>query len=151
MPQVAIVMGSESDKPVMQQAADVLDSLGVSNEVVVMSAHRTPQKVQEYAVSAKDRGIKVIIAGAGMAAHLPGVISAWTTLPVIGVPIAAGELRGLDALYAIVQMPGGVPVATFGIGNSGAKNAAYFAASILALSDEEVRRKYDEFRAKQSA
>jgi 5-(carboxyamino)imidazole ribonucleotide mutase len=151
MPQVAIVMGSESDKPVMQQAADVLDSLGVSNEVVVMSAHRTPQKVQEYAVSAKDRGIKVIIAGAGMAAHLPGVISAWTTLPVIGVPLAAGELRGLDALYAIVQMPGGVPVATFGIGNSGAKNAAYFAASILALSDEEVRRKYDEFRAKQSA
>lgn len=150
MPQVAIVMGSESDRPTMQQAADVLDSLGVSHEVVVMSAHRTPQKVQEYAQSAKERGIQLFIAGAGMAAHLPGVIAAWTTLPVIGVPLAAGELRGLDALYSMVQMPGGVPVATFGIGSSGAKNAAYFAASVLGISDEGIRAKYEEFRARQS-
>lgn len=150
MPQVAIVMGSESDKAIMQLAVDVLDSLGVSTEVMVMSAHRTPDKVREYARSARDRGIKLFIAGAGMAAHLPGVIASWTTLPVIGVPLPAGELRGQDALYSMVQMPAGVPVATFGIGNSGAKNAAYFAASILALSDETVRRKYDDFRKRQS-
>lgn len=150
MPQVAIVMGSESDKPTMQLAADVLDSLGVSTEVVVMSAHRTPDKVREYARSAKERGVKLIIAGAGMAAHLPGVMAAWTSLPVIGVPLPAGELRGQDALYAMVQMPGGVPVATFGIGSSGAKNAGYFAAAVLALSDEQVRAKYEEFRRRQS-
>lgn len=150
MPQVAIVMGSESDRPTMQLAADVLDSLGVSTEVVVMSAHRTPDKVQEYARTARDRGIKLFIAGAGMAAHLPGVIASWTTLPVIGVPLPAGELRGQDALYSMVQMPAGVPVATFGIGNNGAKNAAYFAASVLALGDETVRQRYEDFRRKQS-
>ncbi|MGI5837817.1 MAG: 5-(carboxyamino)imidazole ribonucleotide mutase [Chloroflexota bacterium] len=150
MPQVAIVMGSESDRATMQLAADVLDSLGVSTEVVVMSAHRTPDKVREYARSARDRGIKLFIAGAGMAAHLPGVIASWTTLPVIGVPLPAGELRGQDALYSMVQMPAGVPVATFGIGNSGAKNAAYFAASILASCDETVRQKYEDFRNRQS-
>jgi 5-(carboxyamino)imidazole ribonucleotide mutase len=150
MPQVAIVMGSESDKPTMQLAADVLDALGVSAEVVVMSAHRTPERVRDYARSAKERGIQVIIAGAGMAAHLPGVIAAWTELPVIGVPLPAGELRGQDALYSMVQMPSGVPVATFGIGNSGARNAAYFAASVLSLSDAAVRAKYEEFRKRQS-
>ncbi|MGE5619355.1 MAG: 5-(carboxyamino)imidazole ribonucleotide mutase [Sphingomonadaceae bacterium] len=150
MPQVAIVMGSESDRPTMQLAADVLDCLGISNEMVVMSAHRTPEKVREYARSAKGRGIQVIIAGAGMAAHLPGVLAAWTTLPVIGVPVPAGELRGQDALYSMVQMPSGVPVATFGIGNSGARNAAYFAASVIAIADEEVRRSYEEFRKRQS-
>ncbi len=150
MPQVAIVMGSESDRQTMQLAADALDALGVSNEVVVMSAHRTPDRVREYAQTAKDRGIQVIIAGAGMAAHLPGVLAAWTTLPVLGVPLPAGELRGLDALYAIVQMPGGVPVATFGIGNSGARNAAYFAASILGIGDEKIRQSYEEFRRRQS-
>src|SRR5512133_2275274 len=150
MPQVAIIMGSESDKPTMQLAADVLDSLGVSIEVVVMSAHRTPEKVREYAKSAREKGIKLVIAGAGMAAHLPGVIAAWTTLPVIGVPLPAGELRGQDALYSMCQMPSGVPVATFGIGNSGARNAAYFAASVLALSDPVVRNGYDEFRKRQS-
>ena len=150
MPQVAIVMGSESDRATMQLAADVLDSLGVSTEVVVMSAHRTPDKVREYARGAAGRGVKLIIAGAGMAAHLPGVIAAWTSIPVLGVPLAAGELRGLDALYSMVQMPGGVPVATFGIGNSGARNAAYFAASVLGISDEAVRLKYEEFRQKQS-
>ncbi len=150
MPQVAIVMGSDSDKPTMQLAADVLDSLGVSAEVVVMSAHRTPEKVRDYAKAARDRGIKVIIAGAGMAAHLPGVIAAWTTLPVLGVPLPAGELRGQDSLYSMVQMPSGVPVATFGIGNSGARNAAYFAAALLGVSDPVVRSSYDEFRKRQS-
>lgn len=150
MAQVAIVMGSESDRPTMQLAADILDALGVSTEVVVMSAHRTPEKVREYARTAKERGLRLIIAGAGMAAHLPGVIAAWTTLPVLGVPLPAGELRGQDALYSMVQMPSGVPVATFGIGNSGARNAAYFAASVLSLSDEEIGRNYEEFRKRQS-
>lgn len=150
MPQVAIVMGSESDKPTMQLAADILDSLGVSTETVVMSAHRTPEKVREFAKTARDRGISVIIAGAGMAAHLPGVIAAWTPLPVLGVPLPAGELRGQDSLYSMVQMPSGVPVATFGIGNSGARNAAYFAAAILAVADPAARNSYDEFRRRQS-
>ncbi|HZK67226.1 MAG TPA: 5-(carboxyamino)imidazole ribonucleotide mutase [Chloroflexota bacterium] len=151
MPLVAVVMGSESDRPTMQLAADILNSLGVSNDVVVMSAHRTPEKVREYAATAQEKGIRLFIAGAGMAAHLPGVIAAWTTLPVIGVPLPAGELRGQDALYSMVQMPAGVPVATFGIGNSGARNAAYFAASVLALTDETIRAKYEEFRRRQSA
>lgn len=150
MPQVAIVMGSESDKPTMQLAADILDSLGVSTETVVMSAHRTPEKVREFAKTARDRGISVIIAGAGMAAHLPGVIAAWTPLPVLGVPLPAGELRGQDSLYSMVQMPSGVPVATFGIGNSGARNAAYFAAALLAVADPAIRNSYDEFRRRQS-
>ncbi len=150
LPQVSIVMGSESDRPTMQLAAEALESLGVSTEVVVISAHRTPDRVREYAQTAKERGIQLFIAGAGMAAHLPGVIASWTTLPVIGVPIPAGELRGQDALYSMVQMPAGVPVATFGIGNSGARNAAYFAASVLALNDEAVRQHYEEFRRKQS-
>ena len=143
-------MGSESDRPTMQLAADILHSLGVSSEVVVVSAHRTPEKVREYAQSARERGIRLIIAGAGMAAHLPGVIASWTTIPVIGVPLPAGELRGLDALYSMVQMPGGVPVATFGIGNSGARNAAYFAAAVLGLEDEGVHARYEEFRKRQS-
>lgn len=151
MPLVAVVMGSESDRPTMQLAADILNSMGVSNDVVVMSAHRTPEKVREYAATAQEKGIRLFIAGAGMAAHLPGVIAAWTTLPVIGVPLPAGELRGQDALYSMVQMPAGVPVATFGIGNSGARNAAYFAASVLALTDETIRAKYEEFRLRQSA
>jgi 5-(carboxyamino)imidazole ribonucleotide mutase len=134
----------------MQLAADILESLNVSTEVVVMSAHRTPEKVRDYAKAAKGRGIRLIISGAGMAAHLPGVIAAWTTLPVIGVPLPAGELRGQDALYSMVQMPSGVPVATFGIGNSGARNAAYFAAAVLSLSDETIRDRYEEFRRRQS-
>ena len=149
-PRVAILMGSESDRPVMEGAARVLDDLGIPHEVLVMSAHRTPQRVMEYARSAEARGIRVIIAGAGMAAHLPGVIASWTTLPVIGVPLAAGELRGLDALYAIVQMPPGVPVATVGIGAAGARNAAYLAAAMLSLGDEAVRQRYQAFRRQQS-
>jgi phosphoribosylamine---glycine ligase len=149
-PLVGIIMGSESDRQVMQGCADTLTALGVPHEVNVMSAHRTPERVGEYGRSAVGRGLRVLIAGAGMAAHLPGVLAAWTTLPVIGVPLAAGELRGLDALYAIVQMPPGVPVATVGIGSAGARNAAYLAAAIVGQGDAGVRERYDAFRHQQT-
>ena len=129
-PVVVVVMGSESDKPVMQDAVGVLKEAGIAYEVLVMSAHRTPDKVAEFAKGAKKRGIKVIIAGAGLAAALPGMIAAYTDLPVIGVPIATGTLGGLDALLSIAQMPKGVPVATVGINN--AKNAGLLALRILA-------------------
>jgi len=144
MPQVAVIMGSKSDAEAMQGAADTLESLGITYEVQVISAHRTPDKAREFALKAKERGIEVIIAGAGMAAHLPGVLASWTTLPVIGVPLASGELRGIDALYSIVQMPPGIPVATVGIG--GAKNAAYLAASILALKYDKISNAYEKYR-----
>jgi len=136
---VGIVMGSASDAPKMERVEEVLSGLGVGFETNVMSAHRSPEKVAEYGRTAADRGLKVLIAGAGLAAALPGVLAAHTILPVIGVPLAAGALNGLDALYAIVQMPGGVPVATVGIDN--ARNAALLAAEILAVSDEEVRER----------
>lgn len=148
MPLVAVVMGSGSDAKAMQGAADVLSQLGIEHEVVVVSAHRTPERAREYAMNASERGIEVIIAGAGLAAHLPGVLASWTTLPVIGVPLASGELRGLDALYSIVQMPPGVPVACMGIGAAGARNAAFMAAAILSLKYEHVRRTYEEHRRK---
>ena len=141
---VGIVMGSESDASTMQEAAEVLQGLGVACETVVMSAHRNPEKTIQYAKEAAPRGLKTLIAGAGLAAALPGVLAAHTTLPVIGVPIACGPLNGVDALYSIVQMPGGVPVATVGINN--AKNAAVLAAQILALSDAEVGKRLVEFR-----
>jgi phosphoribosylaminoimidazole carboxylase PurE protein len=149
-PLVGIIMGSESDRQVMQSCADTLAALGVAHEMLVMSAHRTPERVGEYGRTAVERGLRVIIAGAGMAAHLPGVLASWTTLPVIGVPLAAGELRGLDALYAIVQMPPGVPVATVGIGSAGARNAAYLAAAIIGQGDAGVRERYEAFRRQQS-
>ena len=135
-PLVGIAMGSESDLPVMQEAADVLRDFGVSYEVRVLSAHRTPQTMQAYAEAAHTRGIKVIIAGAGGAAHLPGMIAASTPLPVLGVPVPTRHLKGLDSLLSIVQMPGGVPVATLAIG--GAKNAGLLAVQILALADEAL-------------
>ncbi len=141
-PLVSIVMGSTSDLAVMRPCADLLGTLGISHEVRIMSAHRTPEPVAEHASSAAARGLKVIIAGAGAAAALPGVVAAHTRLPVIGVPIDATALRGGDALYAIVQMPSGVPVATVGI--DGAKNAAVLAARIIALGDPEVARRLDE-------
>lgn len=141
MPKVGIVMGSDSDYEVMAEAAKVLDGLGVSSEITVASAHRSPDATAQYAKSAMERGLKVIIAGAGMAAHLAGAIAANTTLPVIGVPIHASPLGGLDALLATVQMPPGVPVATVAVGKPGAKNAAYLAARILALADEELAEK----------
>lgn len=147
MPLVGVVMGSKSDAEVMQGALDVLTSLGIEHEVNIISAHRNPDKAREYAQSARKRGIEVIIAAAGMAAHLPGVLASWTTLPVIGVPMASGELKGVDALYSIVQMPTGIPVACVAIGSTGAKNAAYLAAEILALKHDKILRAYEKYRS----
>jgi 5-(carboxyamino)imidazole ribonucleotide mutase len=146
--EVGIVVGSKSDLPVMQKCADILTEMGVESEIKVLSAHRTPELMAEWARGARDRGIKVIVAGAGMAAHLPGAAAAWSTLPVIGVPIASGHLNGLDSLLAIVQMPPGVPVATVAVGEAGAKNAAYLAAEIIGLSRPEVAEKYEALRRK---
>ena len=145
MADVAIVYGSKSDDKVMQGACDILDEFGVTYEREVYSAHRQPDATAEFARGAESRGVKVIIAGAGLAAALPGVVAAHTTLPVIGVPIAGGPLNGVDALYAIVQMPKGIPVATVGISN--AKNASLLAIQILALNDEILAGKLKEFRA----
>ncbi len=144
--QVAIVMGSDSDLPIMEKAYEVLKEFGVRAEVIVASAHRTPYRALEYAESARERGIKVIIAGAGAAAHLAGVLAAVTTLPVIGVPIDATPLRGQDALYSIVQMPSGVPVAAVAI--NGAKNAGLLALQMLALSDQEIEKKLLAYKEK---
>lgn len=141
---VGIVAGSRSDLEVVQEAADLLDRFEIGYEVVVCSAHRDPEKIREYAKGAQSRGLKVIVAGAGLSAALPGVIASYTTLPVIGLPIASGALAGVDSLYSIVQMPGGVPVATVGINN--AKNAALLAAEILALSDETIGQRLVDFR-----
>ncbi len=145
-PLVGVVIGSKSDAEVMQSALDVLNNLGIEHEVNVISAHRTPDKARDWAKSARGRGIEVIIAAAGMAAHLPGVIASWTTLPVIGVPMASGELKGIDALYSIVQMPGGIPVACMAIGSAGAKNAAFLAAEILGLKHDKIRNAYEKYR-----
>ena len=139
-------MGSRSDEPVIRQTAEVLTQMGIEHEVVVMSAHRTPEKVMEYARSARDRGIEVLIAGAGGSAGLPGVLASWTSLPVIGVPLASSDLKGVDALYAIAQMPPGIPVACVAVGSWGARNAAYLAAQILGLKHDAIRRAYDEYR-----
>jgi len=143
-PLVGIIMGSDSDLPVMEKAAEVLREMGVPYEIDISSAHRLPDKTAGYAKSARERGIEVIIAGAGMAAHLAGVIAAHTTLPVIGVPIKTGALRGVDALYATVQMPPGIPVATVAI--DGAKNAAYLACSILSIKHSEFAQKLEAYR-----
>lgn len=144
MPLVGIVMGSESDANLMKPALQVLEQLGIEYEVSIISAHRTPEKAREYGLKVQERGIEVIIAGAGMAAHLPGVLASWTTIPVIGVPLPSGELKGVDALLSIVQMPGGIPVACVGIG--GAKNAAYLAAEILGLKYEKIKKSYEKYR-----
>jgi 5-(carboxyamino)imidazole ribonucleotide mutase len=146
---VGIIMGSRSDWPIMSEAAETLEKLGIRHEVRVVSAHRTPDRLFAYARGAKARGLKVIIAGAGGAAHLPGMTSSMTTLPVLGVPVAATGLNGLDSLLSIVQMPGGVPVGTLAIGKPGAINAALLAASILALSD--LAKRLDAYRARQTA
>jgi 5-(carboxyamino)imidazole ribonucleotide mutase len=147
MPLVAVVMGSKSDAEAIQPALDILKALGIEHEVNVISAHRTPDKARNYALSARERGIEVIIAAAGGAAHLPGVLASWTALPVIGVPIASGELKGVDALYSIVQMPAGIPVATVAIGSAGAKNAAYLAAEILGIKHDKIRKAYEDYRS----
>ena len=148
---VGIIMGSRSDWPVMEHAAQMLDRLGVPYEARIVSAHRTPQRLYDYAASAEARGLKVIIAGAGGAAHLPGMAAAITNLPVLGVPVAATVLNGQDALMSIVQMPGGVPVGTLAIGKPGAINAGLLAASILALSDSALRARVAALRAEQTA
>jgi len=146
MPLVAVVMGSKSDTEAMQPTLDVLKELGIDYEVSVISAHRNPEKARQYGLAARSRGIEVIIAAAGGAAHLPGVLASWTTLPVIGVPLANSELKGVDALYSIVQMPAGIPVASVAIGTAGAKNAAYLAAEILGLKYDEIRKACEKYR-----
>jgi 5-(carboxyamino)imidazole ribonucleotide mutase len=146
MPLVAVVMGSKSDMEVMQPALDILKSFSIEYEVSIISAHRTPEKARDFAQGARDRGIEVIIAAAGGAAHLPGVIASWTTLPVIGVPLASSELKGTDALYSIVQMPGGIPVACVAVGSWGVKNSAYLAAEILGLKYNNIRESYEKYR-----
>ena len=149
MARVGVIMGSRSDLPTMENAVEMLKRFGVDYEVKIVSAHRTPELMFEYAKSAKERGIKVIIAGAGGAAHLPGMVSSLTPLPVIGVPVQPKAMSGLDSLLSIVQMPGGIPVGTVAIGNSGAKNAGILASEIIALMDEEVAKKVEEFRREQ--
>jgi 5-(carboxyamino)imidazole ribonucleotide mutase len=148
---VAVLMGSRSDWSVMKAAVDVLDGMGVGCDARVISAHRTPDRHHDYVTTAREAGIEVFICGAGFAAHLAGVTAALTPLPVLGVPLEGSALQGMDSLLATVQMPGGIPVATFGIGKAGAKNAGLFAAAILAGTDPVVREALDDFRARQSA
>jgi len=149
-PVVGIIMGSRSDWPTLQEAAQILDELGVPYEARIVSAHRTPDRLYDYAKSAKPRGLKAIIAGAGGAAHLPGMTAAMTVLPVLGVPIETRSLKGLDSLLSIAQMPGGIPVATFAIGQAGAKNAGLFAAALLALEDSKLARRLETWRGRQT-
>jgi 5-(carboxyamino)imidazole ribonucleotide mutase len=146
MPQVAILLGSASDEQVMQGCVEALGKFGIDHELRILSAHRNPEEVAAYVKGAEGKGIRLFIAAAGMAAHLPGVIAAYTHLPVIGVPLPGSALNGVDALYAIVQMPSGVPVATVAIGSAGAKNAGVLAAQILALHDPVMREKLIEFK-----
>lgn len=148
---VGVIMGSQSDWPVMQKACEMLDETGVSYETRIVSAHRTPQRLVDYATSAKARGLYVIIAGAGGAAHLPGMAAAMTPLPVLGVPVQSRALNGIDSLLSIAQMPKGIPVGTLAIGEAGAANAGLLAASIIALLDETVAQKLAAFRARQTA
>ena len=150
-PLIGIIMGSQSDWDTMREAADVLKALGVPHETRIVSAHRTPDRLYEYAKSAKGRGLKAIIAGAGGAAHLPGMAAAMTPLPVFGVPVESKALKGMDSLLSIVQMPGGVPVGTLAVGKAGAKNAGLLAAAVIALMDDNVAAALDDFRAKQTA
>ena len=149
-PQVGLIMGSKSDWDTLKAAAETLEALGVAYEAKIVSAHRTPKRLYEYATSARERGLKVIIAGAGGAAHLPGMTASLTPLPVLGVPVKSKDLKGLDSLLSIVQMPKGVPVGTLAIGEAGAANAAILAASILALSDAKLAQRLDAFRAAQT-
>ncbi|HRD74502.1 MAG TPA: 5-(carboxyamino)imidazole ribonucleotide mutase [Hyphomicrobiaceae bacterium] len=150
-PQVGIIMGSQSDFATMSRAADILTTLGVPHEVRIVSAHRTPERLYDYARSARDRGLKVIIAGAGGAAHLPGMTAAMTTLPVLGVPVQSKALSGQDSLLSIVQMPAGVPVGTLAIGEAGATNAGLLAAQILAITDAALAARIEAWRQAQTA
>jgi 5-(carboxyamino)imidazole ribonucleotide mutase len=149
-PSVGIIMGSQSDWPTLTHAAEMLTRLAVPHEVKIVSAHRTPDRLRDYALTARDRGLKVIIAGAGGAAHLPGMCAAWTSLPVLGVPVESHALKGMDSLLSIVQMPAGIPVGTLAIGRAGAVNAALLAAAILATSDADLAARLDALRAAQT-
>ncbi|HEX7364980.1 MAG TPA: 5-(carboxyamino)imidazole ribonucleotide mutase [Dehalococcoidia bacterium] len=148
MPLVGVVIGSKTDEPLIQPALDMLKQLGIEYELTVLSAHRNPEKVRSYGSKAIERDIEVIIAAAGNAAHLPGVLASWTTLPVIGVPLPTSDLKGIDSLYSIVQMPAGVPVACVGIGAAGAKNAALLSAQILGLKHEAIKEAYEAHKRK---
>jgi 5-(carboxyamino)imidazole ribonucleotide mutase len=147
---VAVIMGSQSDFETMQKGIEILKDFGVETQVNIVSAHRTPDRLYEFSKTAHEKGIKVIIAGAGGAAHLPGMVAALTTLPVLGVPIKSKALKGMDSLLSIVQMPAGIPVGTLAIGEAGAKNAALLAISILALEDDKIHQKLKDYRQKQS-
>ena len=147
---VAVIMGSQSDWATMKHATDTLDALGIGHEALIVSAHRTPKRLYDFAHSARDKGFKVVIAGAGGAAHLPGMTASMTPLPVLGVPINTHALEGKDSLLSILQMPGGIPVGTLAIGKAGAINAALLAAAILALSDAKIAKRLDAWRAKQT-
>ena len=147
---VGIIMGSQSDWPTLQHAAEVLTRLGIAHETRIVSAHRTPDRLRDYATTARDRGVQVIIAGAGGAAHLPGMCAAWTALPVLGVPVESHALKGMDSLLSIVQMPAGIPVGTLAIGRAGAVNAALLAAAILALNDPGLAERLDALSAEQT-
>lgn len=149
MAMVGIVIGSKTDEPMIKPALEMLAQLGIKYEFTTISAHRNPEKIREYGLKAKEKGLEVIIAGAGAAAHLPGVLASWSTLPVIGIPLPTSELKGIDSLYSIVQMPSGVPVACMGIG--GAKNAALLAAQILGVKYQEIREAYEEYKRKLSS
>ena len=146
MPLVGVVMGSSSDRSYVDETSEVLDQLGVEHEVVVASAHRTPDKVRDYATSARERGIEVLIAAAGGSAGLPGVMASWTTLPIIGIPLPSSDLNGVDALHAIAMMPPGIPVACVAIGSWGARNAAFLAAQMLGAKHDDIRQAYDDYR-----
>lgn len=150
MPKVGVIMGSSSDWETMSEATAILEALGVDYETKIVSAHRTPERLYEYAKSAEERGLHIIIAGAGGAAHLPGMAAAMTTLPVFGVPIESKALKGMDSLLSIVQMPGGIPVGTLAIGKAGAKNAGLLAASVIALHDDKVKAALKKFRQDQT-
>ena len=150
-PLVGVIMGSQSDWPTMAHAVQILEEFGIGHEVRIVSAHRTPDRLVEYAKSAANRGLKAIIAGAGGAAHLPGMVASMTRIPVLGVPVQSAALSGIDSLYSIVQMPGGVPVATFAIGKAGATNAGLFAAALLATNDPDLAQKLDAWRETQTS
>jgi 5-(carboxyamino)imidazole ribonucleotide mutase len=147
MAKVGVIIGSKTDEPLIQPALDTLTQLGIDYDYSILSAHRSPDKVREYGLKARDKGIEVIIAAAGAAAHLPGALAAWTTLPVIGVPLPTSELKGVDSLYSIVQMPSGVPVACMSVGTSGAKNAALFAAQILGLKYKDIADSFEKYKS----
>ena len=146
MPLVGVVMGSQSDEPTVRETMTVLEEMGVDYEVRAMSAHRAPERVREYALEARERGIEVLIAAAGGAAALPGVLAAWTTIPVIGIPLTSSDLKGFDALMAVSQMPPGIPVACVAVGSWGARNAGYLAAQILGLKYDSIRDAYEQYR-----